>query len=145
MDVREDLYMRISEALEDIEEVRHIDLWNRNVEFIEEEEAWDRPAVFIEILPIRWDRLESRVEYRCEPRVHLHIVTDWTEGSEGHPGIGRLLSLPEKIHQKLAGLNGETFYQLDLVESITNHNHGEIVEMIEAYEAFGSRIFEEKE
>ena len=27
--------------------IKHIDLWNHNVEFIEQEEQWDRPAVFV--------------------------------------------------------------------------------------------------
>ena len=28
--------------------IKHVDLWNNNVEFIEEDEVWARPAVFIE-------------------------------------------------------------------------------------------------
>lgn len=71
----------------------------------------------------------------------LHIVTDWEEGADGHPGVGRLFSLPERIHQELAGMDGDHFYELDLVESITNHDHGEILEMIEIYRAYGFRKF----
>ncbi|MDE7440661.1 MAG: hypothetical protein K2M69_00635 [Muribaculaceae bacterium] len=123
-------------------EIRHIDMWNRNVEFIEEETPWERPAVFIEIRPIRWDRLDERNEYRCEPEVALHIVTDWVEATGGEPGRGRMFELPEKIHERLAGLEGKDFYGLDLRESVTNHDHGEILEMIEVYGCYGSRIFE---
>lgn len=141
MDVREDIYNRISETLEGIADVRHIDLWNRNIDFIEEDEPWERPAVFVEIMPVRWEILESKVEYHCTPRVALHVVTDWAEGQEGHPGVGRLFSLPEEIHRRLAGLSGKHFYGLDLVESDTNHDHSEILEMIEVYECHGSRIF----
>ena len=31
--------------------IKHIDLWNHNVEFIEQEEYWERPAVFIDSGP----------------------------------------------------------------------------------------------
>ena len=34
--------------------IKHIDLWNHNVEFIEQEENWARPAVFVEFKPIKW-------------------------------------------------------------------------------------------
>ena len=34
--------------------IKHIDLWNQNVMFIDEDEAWARPAVFIEFGEITW-------------------------------------------------------------------------------------------
>ncbi len=139
--MRQDLYDRITEKLGELEDVRHIDMWNRNIEFLDEETPWERPAVFIEILPVRWRKIESRVEYRCNPAVRLHIVTDWYAGSEGKPGTGNMFDLPARIHEKIAGLDGEHFYGLDLTESDTNHDHGEILEMIEIYECEASRIF----
>ena len=60
--------------------IKHIDLWNHNVEFIEQEENWERPAVFVEFCPIQWNAIVPGVEYRAEPLIKLHIVTDW-EGS----------------------------------------------------------------
>ena len=47
------IYEALARALESIEDdggrlIRHVDLWNRNVEFIEDEQLWPRPAVFIE-------------------------------------------------------------------------------------------------
>ena len=124
-----------------LDEIRHLDMWNRNVEFIEEEMAWDRPAVFVEILPIRWRCVAPGREYRCEPEVALHIVTDWIEASGGEPGCGGMFDLPERIHEELCGLSGRDFHSLDLRESRTNHDHGEILEMIEVYGCYGSRIF----
>ena len=139
--MRQDLYDRIAEKLGELEEIRHIDMWNRNIEFIDEEAPWERPAVFVEILPVKGRKIESRVEYRCRPAVSLHIVTDWHEGSGGEPGTGNMFDLPGRIHEKLAGLAGDHFYGLDLTESLTNHDHGEILEMIEIYECEASRIF----
>ena len=46
----------------------------------------------------------------------------------------KVFDLPGLIHAQLAGLGGETFLELDLVESDTNHNHEDIVESIEVYQ-----------
>lgn len=115
--------------------IRHIDLWNRNVEFIEEETPWPRPAVFIEICPIRWKAIVPGREYRAEPQLKFHIVTDWADAvSDEIDGAISMLDLPEHIHDALAGLEGDSFMELSLSESDTNHNHEDIVENIEVYE-----------
>lgn len=114
--------------------IKHIDLWNQNVEFIEQETAWNRPAVFIEFEPIHWNTIVPGIEYRAEARVRLHIVTDWasTVGDEAD-GSGKFFELPDKIHDVLAGLEGDNFKDFTLEESLTNHNHEDIVESIEVY------------
>ncbi len=115
--------------------IKHIDLWNHNVEFLEEEEAWPRPAVFIEICPIRWKAIVPGREYRAEPLLKFHIVTDWADAaSDESNGAISMLDLPEHIHDALAGLEGHSFMELSLAESDTNHNHEDIVENIEVYE-----------
>ena len=115
--------------------IKHIDLWNRNVEFLDEDEAWPRPAVFIEFSPIRWNTIQPGVEYRAEAQVILHVVTDWAEATaEDAQKAIDMLDLPDHIHDALAGLEGNTFRDMTLYESRTNHNHGEIVENIETYE-----------
>ena len=114
--------------------IKHIDLWNRNVEFIEQETAWERPAVFIEFEPIHWISIVPGIEYRAEARVRLHIVTDWAPAvADGSDGSGRFFELPDKIHDVLAGLNGANFKDFTLEESHTNHDHEDIVESIEVY------------
>ena len=114
--------------------IKHIDLWNRNVEFFDQETAWERPAVFIEFEPIHWITIVPGIEYRAEARVRLHIVTDWAAAVEdGTDGAGKFFELPDKIHNALAGLEGNTFTDFTLAESLTNHNHEDIVESIEVY------------
>ena len=114
--------------------IKHIDLWNRNVEFIDQETAWDRPAVFVEFSPVRWVAIVPGVEYRAEPQLILHIVTDWAEvASDDAQRSIDMLDLPDHIHDAIAGLEGNSFKELSLVESQTNHNHEEIVENIEVY------------
>lgn len=109
--------------------IRHIDLWNRNVEFIEQDIPWERPAVFIEFAPFKWNATVPGVEYRAQPLVNLHVVTDWAE-QDSDISQFRLL---DKIHGLLAGLSGDTFMELDIDSSATNHDHEEIVENIETY------------
>lgn len=114
--------------------IKHIDLWNRNVEFIEQEVAWERPAVFIEFEPIRWTSIVPGVEYRAEARVRLHIVTDWASAvDDGSDGSGKHFELPDRLHDVLAGIEGENFKEFTLEESHTNHDHEDIVESIEVY------------
>lgn len=125
-DVDDDLHPRA---------IKHIDLWNRNIEFIEQEASWERPAVFIEFVPFKWRTIVPGVEYRAQPLVNLHVVTDWVEQDSD---IGDFLLL-DKIHEQLAGMSGNTFMEFDIDSSSTNHNHEEIVENIETYTCVGFR------
>ena len=118
--------------------IKHIDLWNHNVEFIEQEEQWERPAVFVEFAPIRWQAVQNGIEYRAEPIVNLHVVTDWVGSTEADSPFReeslKVFDLLEDIHQTLTCMEGETFKEFDLVQSQTNHNHEDILENIESYQ-----------
>lgn len=137
--MRKELYNLLCKELKEVGDgaIKHIDLWNHNVEFIEQEANWARPAVFVEFCPIRWNAIVAGVEYRAEPEVKLHIVTDWRGSSSGDSPFREealeVFDLPELIHERLSCLEGETFKVFDLVESQTNHDHEEIVETIEVY------------
>lgn len=116
--MRKELYRMLCDRLKEVGggAIKHIDLWNHNVEFIEQEENWERPAVFIEFRPIKWNAIVNGLEYRAEPEVALHVVTDWKGGtSDG------------------SQFQEEGLEVFDLVESDTNHNHEDIVENIEIY------------
>ena len=126
--MRKELYNAIKAKLTaEVPKVAHVDLWNHNVEFIEQEEGWERPAVFVEFGPIAW---EPNVGggYRGKGTVRLHVVTDWTEGGQGAAWelIGRIRSTMESVE-------GFGFHGLALAETETNHNHEEILESIEVY------------
>lgn len=126
--MRKELYNMLCKELKEVGGglIKHIDLWNHNVEFIEQEENWERPAVFVEFCPIRWNAIVDGVEYRAEPEVKLHIVTDWAgaanEGSPFKEEALEVFDLPELIHERLSCMDGDTFMAFDLVESQTNHN-----------------------
>ena len=121
--------------------IKHIDLWNHNVEFIEQEEQWERPAVFVEFQPIVWNAIQPGAEYRSEPTVSLHVVTDWhgssSADSEFREKSLEVFDLLEVIRSLLSCMEGKTFAEFDLVESRTNHNHDDIIENIESYQCVG--------
>ena len=121
--------MADADSVEKERAIKHIDLWNHNVEFIEQEAAWERPAVFIEFVPFKWKAIVPGIEYRAEPIVNLHVVTDWVSQDADVRQFGLL----DRIHELLAGLEGETFMEFDIDSSSTNHNHEDIVENIETY------------
>lgn len=138
--MRKEMYKMLCERLQTVSNgaIKHIDLWNHNVEFIEQEENWERPAVFIEFQPINWNAIRNGVEYRAEPIINLHVVTDWQGSSSAdsefrEKSLG-VFDLLEEIHRVLTGMEGETFAEFDLVKSTTNHNHEEIIENIETYQ-----------
>lgn len=123
--------------------IRHIDLWNHNVEFIEQEEQWERPAVFVEfpafrVMPVKVKPVVRGVDYRAEPTVNLHVVTDWSgscsAGSPFREESLRVFDILESIHSVLFGLEGDTFSRFHLAGCQTNHNHEEIIENIETYQ-----------
>ena len=123
--------------------IKYIDLWNHNVQFIEQEEQWERPAVFVEFEPIKWNAIQPGAEYRAEATVNLHVVTDWqgssASGSEFQEESLKVFDLLDAIHSAVAGMEGETFKELDLIGSTTNHNHDEIIENVESYQCVAFR------
>jgi len=117
--------------------VQHIDLWNQNVEFIDQEDSWPRPAVFVEFCPVTWEVFASGRQWRGKCQVRLHLVTDWAGSSSSDSDFLadalKVFDYSDYLHNALAGMRGESYHRLDLVESDTNHNHEEIVETIDTY------------
>lgn len=143
MELRRELYEALCERLLGVDGVKYVDLWNHNVEFIEQETAWARPAVFVEFSPVKWDATVNGLRYVGAVTVSLHVVTDWA-GSSAADSAERdsaldVFDLLERIHAALADLCGENFRELDLVESTTTHNHEDILENVETYTCVGYR------
>lgn len=143
--MRKELYKAIIESLSAIDEIKHIDLWNRNVEFIEEDSAFEMPAVFIEFAPINWQRLSGRDRiWKGSGNVNLHIVSEWhgsaAAGSEELETNLAALDLADKIHDALEGMSGTQYRDMALVQTQTNHNHEDIYENIEVYNVRYNRL-----
>lgn len=136
--MRKELYKAIIERLSTIDEIKHIDLWNRNVEFIEEDTAFPMPAVFIEFTSINWQRLTGReLEWKGTGNVNLHIVTEWVgsaaAGSDELETNLAALDLADRIQDMLEGMTGIHYRDMGLIQTQTNHNHEQIYENIEVY------------
>lgn len=126
--MRKELFNAIKSKLaSDVPEVKHIDLWNRNIEFIDQEDVWERPAVFVEFGKIEWSPFQGGCQ-RGKGIITIHLVTDWAD--RGHDAA---FDLCHKVHTALDGLSGEDFNGMALMETNTNHNHEEILESIDSY------------
>ena len=80
--MRQELFEAIKAKLAaEVPEVKHVDLWNHNVEFIEQEDGWERPAVFVEFAAIAWSPFQGSGQ-RGKGLVRVHVVTDWNEGGQ---------------------------------------------------------------
>ena len=144
--MRKFLYLSIIEKLKQLTDpdgnpvIRTFDLWNEQVEYIEQEEVFDTPAVFIEFRPVTWTSLGGGVQ-RAEVTIRLHIITHW-DGSARDGSLYQQQSLDrfdllDRIDHHLfnfAGSNRRTdFNMFRRVGSGTNHNHEELVEDISDY------------
>lgn len=136
-EIRRDIYEDVCSSLLETGVIKHVDLWNRNVEFIEQENNWERPAVFVEFDPIQWDRSTKENSMRTRSTIKLHIVTDWSgSASANSPALEDALDVfkyPAIVQAALEGLGGASYGPLTLAESYTNHDHEELIESIEVY------------
>lgn len=146
MEVRKELYNDITMVLQQLNNVpiKRIDLWNENVYFVEQEQAFPMPAVFVEFGAIEWEMHKGpKLSWRGKGTVRIHIVTPWC-GSAEDGAVEREANLAywdlaEQIHAKLEGLTGEDYHNLSLIQTLTNHNHEDIVENIEVYKVMFDR------
>lgn len=125
--MRKELYQKLKDCLGSLESVKYVALWNHNVEYIEQEQPWECPAVFIEILPLEWRCVVPGHEYHSVVTLRLHIVYDWSENEMND------FDLSSEIAKAVIGLEGDGFSPLEPVGSATNHNHEQIVEDIDTY------------
>ena len=140
--MRKEIYLAIIDKLktivdaDGIPKLKHFDLWNMNVEYIDQETVWEMPAVFIEFAPIQWKEAGNGCQ-QANVTIALHIATPYEGGaSDGSVLQSDALSyfeLLDEIHKALYGLKGSGFGALKRVSSQTNHNHEEIIESIETF------------
>ena len=140
--MRAKIYLAIVDKLktivdtEDVPIIKHFDLWNMNVEYIDQETVWDMPAVFIEFAPIQWKEAGNGAQ-QANISIVLHIATQYVgasaNGEQSQSDALEYFKLLDKIHKALYGLRGENFMALKRVSSQTNHNHAEIIESIETF------------
>lgn len=142
--MRKEIYLAVIERLKQITDafgapiIEHFDLWNQNVEFIEQETSFPMPAVFVEFEPIAWVPLQKGVQQGALT-IRLHIVTEQNCTSEDG-GLYQdkaldFLDLLDQINNKLSGMKADNYDTFTRVSSATNHNHEQILESIEIFQS----------
>lgn len=140
--MRKQLYLSIIERLKTIQDeegipvIKHFDLWNQNVEFLNQEQPAFFPLCFIEFMPVRWEHLNGGVRTAAFT-IRLHIVSQWlypTEDGSGFQEQGlAYLDLLDEVNRVLHQFSGESFGSFCCTQSVTNHNHEGIIEDIEEF------------
>lgn len=140
--MRKQLYLDIKNRLKTVETKReeqlfqHFDLWNRQVEFMEQENPFECPAVFVEFGVMDWRTLGNRVQ-ECTLTVRLHIVTEWHAGTADYsPTEQQALEFLDIIDNTVQTMQGFTTPYMNAwmrTRSITNHDHERYVDNVEEY------------
>lgn len=125
---------------------KHFDLWNQQVEFLEQETPFNTPAVFVEFDPINWHTTGKNIQ-EAEITVKLHIVTPWYANTPANtPQAQRTqaleyLTIPSLVVAAMHGLviappNDSVIGYSNTwtrEQSIVNHNHEHYVDSVEVY------------
>ena len=129
---------------------KHCDLWNRQVEFLEQETPFQTPAVFVEFEPLQW-RTDGRHIQDADLTVRLHIVTPWHANTASdilNPDVRATalayLDIPTALFRQLHGRHGIVedgnhtvlghFNALTRTASAVNHDHERFVDSVETYQ-----------
>lgn len=115
--------------------IKTFDLWNEQVSFLEQEEPFAIPAIFIEFQPVKWTGGGTQ---QADVILRLHIVTPWNgsarDGSDFQQQTLERFDLLDRIDRHLFNLSGDngrtSFSMFRHTGSSTNHNHEELVEDI---------------
>lgn len=133
---------------------KHCDLWNRQVEFLEQETPFQTPAVFVEFPEeIQW-RTDGQHIQDADLTIRLHIVTPWYANtaanvidSDVRATALAYLDIPTVLFRQLHGQHGTVednsdprnpqvignFNALTRIASRVNHDHERFVDSIETY------------
>jgi len=144
------LYLAIVTALKTVKDdsnnqyFKSFDLWNQNVEFLEMDEPFSTPAVFIEFDPISWQTLGNKNQ-EAMATIRLHIVTQWHANTADNvaaefrtPALA-YLDAPSRVLKAMQGLVIQPTATMRCsntwtrTQSIVNHNHEKYVDSVEVY------------
>lgn len=140
--MRKQLYLDIKNALKSILDTegqqvfQHFDLWNQQVEFLEQETPFNCPAIFIEFVPIQWNQLGQNKQ-DAELQVKIHIVTEWwAQTHDSSPVADEMLNyldLPDVVVRKLNNFATSLGNKFMRIRSEINHNHERRLDSIEVF------------
>lgn len=138
--MRKTIYNVLATALANVSGVEHVGLWNNQLQYIEKEQPFNTPAVFVEFSPIQWQHLLHGVR-EAAVTVTLHVVTDSRVGTWAD--VINVFDLLDCINAALHGLHsvsplggqgGSVMDALTLTTSTTDHNFDELRDDVETYQ-----------
>lgn len=140
--MKKQLYLAIKNRLKNIPGAdgeplfKHFDLWNQQVEFIEQETPFQTPAVFVEFMPLQWRTLGNRVQ-DADLTIRLHIVTEWhgltADYSPEEDFELRYLDIVDSVVAAMHGFVAPNTNTWMRIQTIPNHNHERYVDSVEEY------------
>lgn len=114
--------------------IKHIDRWNNQLQFAEQEQPFECPAVFIEFAPITWQPLQRGIR-EANVQITLHVVTDSRVGSWSD--TIKVFEFLDTIHAALHGLHvteeKRTIDTLRHLQSVTDSEFDELEDNRETY------------
>ena len=117
---------------------KHFDLWNQNVEFLEQDSPFERPAIFVEFAPLAWETL-GKNQQTAVLTIKLHIVTDWFANTARYnpdqDTALNYLDMPDQIVKALTCVYVNGTNSLTRSRSTINHNHGRYLDSVEEFTA----------
>lgn len=109
--------------------IKHIALWNRQVEFIEEENIFAMPAAFIEFGKIQWRHQGGGLGGQdADLTVGIHVISAATPEGLDH------LSLLDDINRCLHKFSTEHISSMQRTQSIPCHDHEEVLDDVEVFQ-----------
>lgn len=119
--------------------IKHIDLWNMNVEYAEIDGIFATPAVFIEFHEVKYESFNGPAGtlQKGDINFSLHIVTQSIATSDAGSSTQQIalefFDIIDAIHAHLNQKSNPGIGSLRRILSQTNHNHGQLLESIETY------------
>lgn len=132
---------RLEEALKvDGSYILHVGVWNQNVDFMEEDTPIPLPAVLVEFMPIRWQPVKEPSAIFGNGEIRLHVITHWHEPADDFAAFRVTQQMLTFITH--VGGSEDDFSISYPSQTVTNHNHGEVMESIEILNARYRRSLE---
>ena len=116
--------------------IKHFDIWNNQIDNIEIDVPFDRPAIFLQFQPIQWEQRSKGVR-AADVNVTLHVITELRQPTNTKSGYEtkafEFFDLLDAINYNLYGFKGDFFRNLLSVSSTTDHDHSDILDSQETY------------
>ncbi|MFA9212493.1 MAG: hypothetical protein ACEQSR_01415 [Candidatus Methylacidiphilales bacterium] len=109
------LYLELAELLATITEIKWIDLWHNQVNFIEDEHEFPTPAVFLSFRALNADDMAQNIqnlELQVEVYLYFETFADTYKDSVNQESALAFLDILNKIYIKLQGTEGTNYQNM---------------------------------